>query len=81
MINNGKQSEIAIYQAAPLLADNSAPDTMRISGLAKRFDVCKKTIARHVDHGLLPQPDFHVGRFPHWKVSSIDHWIETRKQV
>jgi predicted DNA-binding transcriptional regulator AlpA len=55
--------------------------TVRISDLAKKFRVCNKTIGRHVDEGLLPPPDFYVGRFPHWKSANIERWIETKKRV
>jgi predicted DNA-binding transcriptional regulator AlpA len=65
----------------PVTSEDCQPATLRISALAKRFDVCKKTIGRHVEHGLLPPPDFYVGRFPHWKASNIEKWIEIKKHV
>jgi predicted DNA-binding transcriptional regulator AlpA len=55
--------------------------TLRKSAMAEKFDVSTKTIGRHVECGLLPPPDFHVGRFPHWKITSVENWIETRKKI
>lgn len=68
-----------IENTAP--AENPPPATLRLMDLAARFRVSKKTIARHVEAGLLPPPDFYVGRFPHWKPAKIEEWIETKKCV
>ncbi len=60
---------------------NPQPASLRLVDLAARFRVCTKTIGRHVDKKLLPQPDFYVGRFPHWLPAKIDEWIATRKVI
>jgi predicted DNA-binding transcriptional regulator AlpA len=73
--------ENAIPQTTTLPPENSQPKTLRRAALAKMFGVCPKTIRRHLDKKILPQPDFYVGRFPHWKLSSILNWIETRKMI
>jgi hypothetical protein len=66
----------------PLPPENSQlKTTLRKSAMAEKFDVCTKTIGRHVECGLLPPPDFYVGRFPHWKITSVENWIETRKKI
>lgn len=65
----------------PGVRRNGEPASLRLTDLAARFRVCPKTIGRHVDKGLLPQPDFYVGRFPHWLPAKIDEWIATRKVV
>ena len=57
------------------------PFSFRKADLAARFRVCTKTIGRHVEQGLLPPPDFYVGRFPHWIPATIDAWIATKKCV
>ena len=75
------QNENLTIQAATLPLESSEPATLRLSDMAKRFDVDKKTIGRHVDVGLLPPPDFYVWRFPHWKIASIEKWMETKKCV
>jgi predicted DNA-binding transcriptional regulator AlpA len=71
----------APLQAVPVPVESPCPKTLRKSALAKRFDVCTRTIKRHVEEGLLPPPDFYVGRFPHWIESNIDRWIKTKKLV
>jgi predicted DNA-binding transcriptional regulator AlpA len=66
----------------PTVSDaNAQPKLLRKAELAKQYDICTKTIDRHIEMGIFPPPDFHVGRFPHWKDSTIEHWIETRKQI
>jgi hypothetical protein len=57
------------------------PFSFRMADLAARFRVCTKTIGRHVEQGLLPKPDFYVGRSPHWIPTTIDVWIATKKCV
>ena len=66
----------------PLPPENSQlKTTLRKSAMAKKFDVSTKTIGRHVECGLLPPPDFYVGRFPHWKIKNVENWVETRKKI
>lgn len=65
--------------AAGSLTAIERPASLRLMDLAARFRVSIKTISRHVDQGLLPPPDFHVGRFPHWLPARIEEWIITRK--
>jgi predicted DNA-binding transcriptional regulator AlpA len=70
-----KFMENPVGQVAPL------PLSLNKSQFAANYGVCTKTIDRHLEEGICPPPDFYVGRFPHWKISTIENWIETKKRI
>lgn len=75
----GKNSENAMLQAAPLPSENSEQRWLSYADLAERLGVCERTIRRDVDEGKLPKPIKIRGcvRFDWLEVAAV---LEARKR-
>jgi predicted DNA-binding transcriptional regulator AlpA len=50
----------------------SIDGTLTISDLASLLRVTRRSIDNFRNNGTLPPPDFNIGKYPRWRVSTIE---------
>lgn len=60
------------------VADLLPPGTESIKTLAKRLDLTVRSVSSYLARGVLPEPDYRVGKSPLWKTETIEEWERTR---
>lgn len=59
----------------------SVDGTLTISDLASLLRVTRRSIDNFRNNGTLPPPDFCIGKYPRWRVSTIEKALAALRPV